>query len=299
MSDRTRKPQPPRSHLSRWLAPRLGAICVLAAGLAVATTACDDAPTSPAPEAMTAEQESSANAASHAQVPFRGWQQNFNHGLDGWETADRPAEGTWCGHIERVEAGPGSEGLRPSVGRAYAVVSHGDCVEPWDDDDAFPHGSGPASSDATVVPQNDAFPQAGFVSELDVYLDPDWPEDTAFGYANSFQVLDEEWPNFRYLSHDVARTEDGLFVEDTSVDRAGWYTFRHTFREVDGELAVEFQLRKGGQVLHAQELESTSFSLEALADFPISNVSNAYVWFVYLTPELELPVDNKEMRVGQ
>lgn len=272
-------------------------IALVVGALALGMSACvDEAVTSPTIAAQT-QQASQATPPVHTPAPFNGWRQNFNHGLEGWETADRPDGGTWCGAMERVDtrAAQGN-GPRPSTGRAYARISHAECVEQWAE--FVPGGSGPASSDASVVPHNDAFPNPGFVSDLDIYLDPEWDEGTAFGYSDSFQVLDEEWPNFRYVMHQVVRTGDGLFVEGTRVTEAGWYTFRHAFSQVDGSLAIEFQLRKGGQVLLSREIASTSFSGEEISDFSTSNVSNAYVWFVYLSDGLELPVDNQRIRIG-
>ena len=266
-------------------------------------SACDQEPTAPhagtAPEAA-AEAQGAASNMTASNAPFPTWQQNFQHDIAGWEYQGA----AWCGSVERVEARratSASNAVSPSVGRAFARIAHGDCDAPWDE--AFDEGSGPASS---AMPQGDAFPEAGYVMDLDIYLDPDWDDGTAFGYSASFRVLDQEWPeHFRYYLHDVAVDAGVLTVDGHPIAEAGWHTFRHRFAGDDeGMLAVHFEVLKGGQAVFSQELPAVlEFAEDVVVhptgSFPVSNVSNAYLWFSYLTPGLELPIDRQIMRPGR
>ena len=267
-------------------------------------SACDQEPTAPhieaAPEA-TAEAQGAASNMTASNAPFPTWQQSFQHDIAGWEY-----EGAaWCGSVERVEArqaGPASNAVSPSVGRAFAQIAHGLCDAPWDA--AFAEGSGPASS---AMPQGETFPEAGYVMDLDIYLDPDWDDGTAFGYSASFRVLDQEWPaHFRYYLHNVVADGGVVTVDGHPITQGGWYTFRHRFAgDDDGMLAVHFEVLKGGQAVFSEELPAVlefaadGVHVHATNSFPVSNVSNAYLWFSYLTPELELPIDRQSMRPGQ
>jgi hypothetical protein len=295
---RRKRPGPPRGRSGQPGTRGTLRHSVAAAVVVLLVAGCADTPEELTAPVASEDQATQAAPPVDTQAPFQGWTQTFNHGLAGWVTKEDPGLTGWCGTMSQVDRRESSNGMAPSpsVGRAYAVVRHDECNDTYSG--IFRDGSGPAAADADVVPHNDHFPTAGFVSELDVYLDPDWPEGTAFGYANSFQVLDEGWPNFRYFMHDVVRSGSQLTVAGTPVHEAGWYTFSHRFTSADGQLHVEFELTKGGQVLHSESIESTLLTLEAISSFPVSNVSNAYVWFVYLTPDLELPVDNQRIRIS-
>ena len=54
---------------------------------------------------------------------------------------------------------------------------------------------------------------------------------------------------FRYFLFPVAKSGGALMVAGNAVSEAGWYTFGVRFREVDGHLAVDFELAQNGKVL--------------------------------------------------
>lgn len=273
----------------------------LAVGLAVALvvlSACELDSTSPQVGSSLQTAQGAASNMMNSSAPFPTWRQDFEHGTAGWEQAGATG---WCGSVEPVEArrGGSAEGtVAPSTGRSYAAVRHGGCEAPWDT--FFPDGSGPASS---AMPQGETFPAAGYVMELDIHLDPAWEDGTAFGYSASFRVLDQDWPaHFRYYLHDVVVDGGVLTVDGHPIDEAGWYTFRHRFESDDqGMLAVQFEVLKKGREVFSEALPvvlefADEVHVHDTDDFPVSNVSSAYLWFSYLTPELELPIDRQVMR---
>lgn len=230
-----------------------------------------------------------------ASAEFENWRQDFSLTTDGWVDKTDPGPTGWCGSIERVgvEDLTGADGeIRPLSGDNYAVIRHGECNETYKE--PFPEGSAPASF---VRPKNDHFPEGGYVSALHVHLDPDWAEGSDFGYAEAFQVLDDEWPNFRYLFVPVERNEDGLFVGEFEVTEAGWYTFSTIFTASNSQnLSADFVLYRHGWPLYRQELDTTMISEEPVDSFDIDNVSNAYIWFTHISEGLELAIDEEQLR---
>lgn len=228
---------------------------------------------------------------------FENWRQDFSLGTDSWVDKSDPGPTGWCGEIERVGiedlTGAAAE-IRPLSGDDHAVVRHGECNEFFSE--IFPNGSAPASA---LRPHNDHLSEDGFVSALHVYLDPDWPEDSGFGYAESFQVLDEEFPNYRYTFMPVERNQDGLFVGTFEVTEAGWYTFSTIStaqKPSNRELSVDFVLSRHGWPLYRQAQEATFLTEEPVDSFKVNNVSNGYVWFVYINGGLDLAIDEEQMR---
>lgn len=225
---------------------------------------------------------------------FENWRQAFTSDTGGWATSADPGPSGWCGEIERVHVDElmctvGE--IRPLSGDTYAVIRHGECNEFYSD--IFPDGSAPASA---FRPHNESFPDGGFVSSLNIYLDPAWEEGAGFGYAEAFQVLDEDWPNFRYVFVPVARTEAGLFVEDFQVSEAGWYTFSTVFSSEGKSLRADFVLSRHGWPLHRHAHDTTMFSQQPVASFNIDNTSNAYIWFTHISEGLDLAIDEEQMR---
>lgn len=271
--------------------------------LGLATAACDEAPmgtdtdptTEPAPTAEVTGPLTAASSSSmtNSDAPFQNWHQGFQHDTDGWVTQEDPGPFGWCGTIERVDRRSGA--VAPSAGRAYAVVEHGACNDFYKA--FFPQGSAPASADPALF--STAFPTGGYVNQVDVYLDPTWADGTSFGYAVSFQVLDEDFPNFRYFFLSVAKAGGALTVAGEEVTEAGWYTFRHTFTsDADGQLAAEFELMRNGRVLFSEPVGTTLLTGESASDFDAENTSNGYIWFVSISDGLRLAIDENKVRRG-
>lgn len=225
---------------------------------------------------------------------FENWRQSFEDDTGGWVTRADPGETGWCGEIERVNISDlmcVADEIRPLSGDSHAIVRHGQCNEFWSG--LIPDGSGPASS---FRPLNESFPDGGYVSSLNIYLDPTWDEGAGFGYADAFQDLDAEFPNFRYLFVPVARTETGLFVGEFQVTEAGWYTFSTVYSGKGKRLSADFVLSRHDWPLYSQSHDVTLLSEETVDSFNIDNTSNAYIWFVYISQGLDLAIDEEQMR---
>lgn len=256
----------------------------------LAAAACDVAPVEPdtAPGVTDADRDMTRSAAS-----FRTWRQGFDHGTGGWIDAATPGPGGWCGGIEAVVRGEGP--VAPAAGRGYALVRFGDCNEYWAGN-GFAAGSGPYSPGAGYAT---AWPEGGYVVELEIWLDPAWTAPMPFLYTVSFSVLDLAYPNdLRYLTVPVTAGSGGLEVAGHPVGEAGWYTFRHRFADDGGALSVTFELERHGRTLAAVPATSTAFTAEPVRSFEAANTGSGYVWFVSIAPGLDLPVDEHRVRRG-
>lgn len=227
-----------------------------------------------------------------AQGVMPAWQQSFEQDKAGWIGSETPGAVGWCGTTTRHERGSGP--VAPSKGHGYATVEHGECNDFWDS--IFPNGSAPYSP---LGGYSASWPQSGFVTELDIYLDPTEP--TTFTYANSIRFLPlvgSEQPPFRYFAVDVMEDGDKLLVNGHQVAEAGWYTFRFEFSEEDEGLAVDFELADKGRVLFSEPI-ATTLSGEATSSFTADNVGTGYAWFVQISEGLQLPIDHAKYRPGK
>jgi hypothetical protein len=224
-----------------------------------------------------------------AEGTWPAWQQSFQRDTAGWFAADTPGPAGWCGQITRY--GLGSGPVSPSAGAGYAVVENGPCNEYWSNNGWVT--SGPY---APFGGFSSSWPQSGFVSELDIYLNPGWGEGTGFVYYVSMRLLDEN--EFRYFSFPVTKQNGTLVAAGHQVSQAGWYTFRVRFRDAAGHLAVDFELAQKGHVLFAQAMTSTTFSGESTSSFAVADVGTGYSWFDAITTGLQLPIDQHKYRPG-
>jgi hypothetical protein len=222
-----------------------------------------------------------------AQSVLPAYHEGFQHGTGIWITDETPGPGGWCGDIEQYTRGSGPVG--PSKGNGYAVVAHGDCNDYWRP--IFSEGSGPY---APFGGYSGRWPEGGFTTELDIYLDPDWASGTHFTYAVSFDYLGDQAPSdppYRYLMVPVAVADGQLTVDGEPVNEAGWYTFRQRFMNEGGYLAVEFELTQKGDVLFTKAVDETSSTGEPIASFDVNDVGTGYSWFVAIAEGLRLPID--------
>lgn len=258
----------------------------------VALTGCEAPVTEPSDTLGVTDVQTASTAMSHSEASFELWKQGFEHGTDGWVTDATPGPMGWCGEIETVARGGE---IAPSAGRAHATVQQGACNDYWQENGFAV--SGPYSAGAGY---SEAWPTGGYVTELDVYLDPSWTADEVFTLAFSINLLDQAFPTgFRYFMVPVAVGDDGLHVAGHAVDEAGWYTFRYTARGQDGQLALGFELTRHGQVLFGMPLTTTAFSGEAASSFPVDNVGSGYIWFAAIADEVALAIDEHRVRRGR
>ncbi|MGD8322230.1 MAG: hypothetical protein PVJ02_17395 [Gemmatimonadota bacterium] len=257
-----------------------GGVSALSAVLVV-TAACQDGSVA-RPELPATTTAGNALSMMNSAAPFQAWHQGFNHGTGGWIGSETAGPGGWCGTIEARSTGDGP--LAPSAGSGYAVVRHGPCNDYWAG--AFPAGSGPYSPGAGY---GTAWPEGGWVAQLDVYLDPGQvgEGETLFTLAASVDLLQEG--EFHYFFVPVTGTSDGLSVDGIRVTDAGWYTFRHVFSDEDGALRDTFELARGQQVMGSS---STDTGLDP------ADVSSGYLWFVAIKDGVDLPIDEHRVRRG-
>lgn len=297
--------------------------------LSMVVVSCDDQPTSPdqsssavtgaavAPATSTGAHQASSSGVVHSRAPFSNWYQGFNHGTDGWYGAETAGALGWCGQIGQVAGRGGS--IAPSAGRGYATVSQGTCNTFYDDEFSFPGVTlvgAPWAPGPNFAALFRPWPDAGYVMELDIYLDPAYeavgPEEgtyvfefptwkgAVFGYSVSFATLDDG--AFHYLWTPVMSGVDKLLVGggEYEVTEAGWYTFRYVFNDDGGALAVDFELakRRGGTV-HTESLDALFYAPSlSPADFLVSNVGTGYAWFTSISRGLTLPIDEYHVRQG-
>jgi hypothetical protein len=124
------------------------------------------------------------------------------------------------------------------------------------------------------VPNPD-WPEGGYYTTINIYLDTDWARanpDRRFDFSSAINRAGDgahlfdflfnagtsaegsgSWIIGTSLAHSRARADPSASCPDPSDDRndcrapatigdAGWYTFRHTFREDAGDLAVDMQI---------------------------------------------------------
>jgi hypothetical protein len=232
-------------------------------------------------------------AVAYQGTGFTTWDQGFDAGTTtGWITDETAGPEGWCGDIELVAAG--DDAIQPSEGSGHAVVSHGMCNDFWHEN-GFADGSGPYSFGAGF---SATWPGPGFAYELDVYLDPAWDASTSFTLAAAFNQPALEFPTgLRYLMVTATGTAEGVSVHDHELTEAGWYTFRYVFSSSEGDLAVVFQMKRAGEVVYSTPLTTTALSGESISDFAVEDVGSGYLWFVALSPGLDLPIDEHRMRM--
>jgi hypothetical protein len=222
------------------------------------------------------------------------WNQGFEVSTFGWITDNTSGLWGWCGDIERVKGS--NESVKPSEGSSYALVEFGECNKYWSEN-GFSDGSGPFGPFGVFTTE---WPNGGYATELDIYLDPGWEEGTNFTYSISFTLLDTSpfFDSTRYLMMPVKKENGELSVFDNSVDEAGWYTFRQEFRNEDGKLGVDFKLVRDDEVIFTQPLTKTALTEKEVSSYDPSNVGTGYAWFAAISEGLKLPIDEHELFKG-
>lgn len=292
--------------------------------LIVAVATCQESPVAPggpgSADATGVVSESSDAGSGSVAAAFPHWNQNFNFGTDGWygsETTE-PAL-AWCGNVTWY--GDGGGPVLPSRSRGYATVAEEPCspttLGTFPDLAGSPWAPGPDLANFSSF-----WPQSGFAMQLDVYLDPTWTgsapicmyplefplaepcnyfaldETAVFTLAASLRELssDPEHGVFHYFAVPVYGNGSELSIFGSEITREGWYTFEWSFQDEGDGLAVDFELseRRGGLVL-SQSL-NRFYSPEPTSALNPADLGSGYLWFVSITPGLELPIDEHRMR---
>lgn len=302
---------PTETHLLPRLLPARGTAVLM---LAVAACVGDD-PIDPSPGDVA----DAARAASMArsQAPFVTWHQGFQHGVDGWYDARTAGPLGWCGFIDAVDARPSGEGdVAPSAGRGYATVTGGPCNDYWPIPGGGPYAPGP---DAALF--SDAWPRAGYVTELDIHLDPAWSGEhqglLSDFYPNTlvqlgatvfpldYQVGDAHSGPHWFATVDAVSGEEALTVFDHRIDEAGWYTFRFVFSEEEGSVRAAFELRdRSGRLLtrvdpHDPVALQGPVKVPFGAELPTDGYGSGHIWFFDVPADVALPIDEHRVRPGR
>ena len=292
------------------------AAVALAAALTVGAASAALAPAAQAMEAPPVPMSRSA-------APFVNWHQGFEHGTDGWYDASTPGPLGWCGGIQQVTPGNrGTAGLKPSAGRSYAVANLNFCNDFWSSLGVIfgaPYAPGP-----DLALYSSEWPQAGYVTELDVYLDPSWSEqpysgsfafagsspDTLVQYAATIFPLDYTPGDFHtgphyFVTVDALRGQAALDVAGHTIRDAGWYTVRFIFSNEDGSVRVDFELagRNGAPLARENAMEAVDLwgpvKVPYTAPVPTADYGSGHVWFFDIAFGLGLPIDEHRVRRGR
>lgn len=258
--------------------------------------------------------DSGSTSIELSEAPFPAWHQGFEKGVEGWFDAGTPGDLGWCGSIAPGTRGSGP--VAPSAGHGYAKVAGGPCNAFWSGlgvPFGAPYAPGPARALYSAT-----WPRAGYVTELDVYLDPAWSgaftgtfsPGSLVQYAATIFPRDPDAEPFHTGPHyivtvDAVPGRAALSVLGQEVTEAGWYTFRFRFDEVEGRVRAGFDLRaRNGRTL-ASVSEIAPVELLGPVQVPFSRpllaseYGSGHVWFFDIAFGLELAIDEHRVRPGR
>ena len=260
---------------------------------------------------------------THSKAGFVTWHQGFEHNAEGWYDAGTEGPLGWCGAIEPVKSRgrDGGAALAPSAGTGYATVEMGLCNEFWAGLGVLfgaPYGPGP-----DLALYSDAWPAAGYVTELDIWLDPAWSSDDVyqgnFGFAGSSPdsiiqyaatIFPTDWvPGAAHTGPhyfvEVMKDGSALKVADHRIETAGWYTFRFVFSDVAGNAWVDFELadRNGGTLAVIENVAPVELwgpaKIAFMGELPTADYGSGHAWFFDIALGLQLPIDEHRVRRGR
>ena len=259
---------------------------------------------------------------ANSNAGFVAWHQGFEHDAGGWYDAGTAGPVGWCGEIEQVTSrGRGGTALAPSAGSGFATVELGGCNDFWSGMGVLfgaPYAPGP-----DLALYSDAWPVSGYVTELDVWLDPAWSDEGLyqgnFAFAGSSPdaiiqyaatVFPTDWiPGAAHTGPhyfvEVMKDEATLTVADYPIASAGWYTFRFVFSDEAGEVRVDFELadRRGGILAVMEEVVPNELwgpvRVPFAGELPTAEYGSGHVWFFDIAFGLELPIDEHQVRRGR
>jgi hypothetical protein len=255
----------------------------------------------PAIAVLVVHMESAANAAAPPGPYFNGFERDTAGWFDG---ADRAIIRQHSGYMN---GGNYASGIPSADGQWHARLTDTTGCR-YNCDGAFTRWGGYSST----------FPTGGYLTQLDIYLDVNWAAahtDYRFDWIsaindNTGQFLRDfvfnvgTGPGFFQIQTSTNSTRSGAnpFVPCPNptappnscrpavvISTSGWYTFRHTFRDHAGTLAVDFDIFPHGT--------TTPILHETIFADPMSVVGgNRYGWFS--NEEIpDLAIDNS-LRTG-
>ena len=261
-------------------------------------------------------------AFAESQSPFVTSHQGFQEDTAGWYDASTEGPLGWCGDITRVAPQDSAAGgPSPSAGNAYATVSFGFCNGFWSSLGVLFGAPYAPGSDLELA--LNAWPRAGYVTDLDVYLDPAWsgqyqgnfefagvPASTLIQYAATIFEADYAAGDIHTGPHyfvDVESVDglEALQVGGYTVTDPGWFTFRFRFADSDGNVRVDFELldRTGGSLARINNIAPTNllgpFRTPFTAPVETANYTTGWIWFFDIALGLALPIDEHMQRPGR
>lgn len=243
-------------------------------------------------------------AEANDDLPLAIWQQGFESGVDGWYDAWTDGALGWCGSIVSVDAEARPAGPAASEGRRYAEVLGGTCNGYWSAL-GIP-GGGPYAPGPDAALYSEDWPDGGYVSELDVYLDPAWSgaalgtlglvlDPTPYPQAvlqlaatvmpRGYELGSPHPAPHWFASVEAVPDEAALTVLGHRIDEAGWYTFRFLFSEGEGavEAAFELQDEAGSVRVRVDPLPAEALAGPARVPFgealPLDAYGPGHLWF--------------------
>ena len=157
------------------------------------------------------------------------------------------------------------------------------------------------------------WPVGGWYTTLDVYLDPNWADNTGFdfsvasrrqdethlrdnifhvGVVNGYGLLVNASNNadFYTNSYKLLNENGGNYY---TVNSAGWYTFRQVFYDNGGILTVDYQLLdSGGNLLWTVTRSNPNDYIATVVG------GNSYGWFTHIDVSSGIIIDNQAIYRG-
>lgn len=214
------------------------------------------------------------------------WQQGFETDTAGW----LDSTSSWYGLVTRVSSG--TDGVFSAEGDYHAKME----------------GDSNSAPFSRFAGYSNEWPGT-WTASMQIYLDPVWDNGTGFDYSVAASGSDGNHQR-DYIFHvtkdsstskllvagsnnsNFAPREDLENINHYEVPQAGWYTFKHTFREQAGALAVDLTLVDAqGTVVFTE----TRFN--AADTIPVEVGGNRYAWFTFITVDGGIAVDNHMLSV--
>lgn len=259
---------------------------------------------------------------ANSNAPFVTWYQGFNHDASGWYGSATSGPLGWCGEIEAVQARGGhAVDPSPSAGSGYATLTNGLCNPFWTGL-GVPFGA-PYAPGPDQALYSSEWPESGYVTELDIWLDPSWSgeyqgsfefagssPDTLIQYVATIFPTDPDAEPFHtgphyFVNVDAVPGEEALVVAEHVVEQAGWYSFRFLFSDEGGQARVDFELSEAqGAILATldalQPIDLVGpFKFPYESELPTSEYGSGHVWFFDIAFGLDLPIDEHRVRRGR
>lgn len=253
--------------------------------------------------------------------PVQIFSQGFGEDTAGWYDSTTPGTLGWCGSISRVpQSDAATNAPAPSAGDAYAVVATGPCNDFWSAAEVL--FGAPYAPGVDLALASNPWPDAGYETDLDIYLDPAWgsvyrgnfefagvPGSTLVQYAatilrNGYSLGDVHTGPHYFVDVEAVGDGEALNVGGYSVTEPGWFKFRFRFADSNGVVQVDFELldSSGVSLATVDNIAPTNLMGPVRVPFtePVETASymTGWIWFLDIAGGLALPIDEHTQRRG-